>query len=522
MCTGPKHCARNAFWCGERCVLPAYVCDGQRDCERGEDEAPALCGPDPPCHAPDKLNCSNGRCIPAAACCRQPLCAQPACCHLYNLPRDDGFDIEYPALFEDRHAPDDYGFIQSTIYTVTACALIFMIAVVLLVSAICKMHMKRAALRAMAQPPPRAQLYQTHRFPPCYEASRLLEQARTVTSAHASPSGSPTRNAPATQPAEGAEAEGAAEGGEGRSGLARLGGIFSSRYRQVPTSCTEVEMTDVRCASLNTSPTRPRGRLDNYRSPTYCDLNTTDFYFTSPEAADCGRDLNYMATPIEFFRRRTLSRSPLDRFIEQIERPRPLTLQLGRFQLSIPRFGRRSSCDLNRRPDTPNVAEINIDDLDFVRLNGNSETYTLNGRTIRLLGADFENYPTVLGEDTGTRPPPYNEAMRYKLYGPPPEYLSRDCLNTPRAESNGNPVDTEAATNVEMPPRYEDLASGVDNNANVSAAASNGNDISVSNVADNGNSLSAVIDNLPAIDCDVNANDGATVGNNGNIVINNG
>lgn len=28
-------------------------------------------------------------------------------------------DVEFPAVFEDRQAPDDYGFIQSTIYTVT-------------------------------------------------------------------------------------------------------------------------------------------------------------------------------------------------------------------------------------------------------------------------------------------------------------------------------------------------------------------------------------------------------------------
>lgn len=28
-------------------------------------------------------------------------------------------EVEYPPLFDDRHAPDEYGFIQSTIYTVT-------------------------------------------------------------------------------------------------------------------------------------------------------------------------------------------------------------------------------------------------------------------------------------------------------------------------------------------------------------------------------------------------------------------
>lgn len=108
------------------------------------------------------------------------------------------------------------------------------------------------------------------------------------------------------------------------------------------------------------------------------------------------------------------------------------------------------------------MAEINIDDLDFVRLNSN-ETYTLNGRTIRLLGGNFENYPPL---SHGSHPPPYNEAMRYKLYGPPPEYLSRDRLN--RSSS----VDEEARSNIEMPPCYDEL-SGNNDNGN----GNNGNDV---------------------------------------------
>lgn len=244
--------------------------------------------------------------------------------------------------------------------------------------------------------------------------------------------------------------------------------------------------------------------------------------FYDPDITACGRDLNYMATPLEFYRRRTL-RSNLDRVLEQMNRPRPLTLQLGRFQLSIPRLGRRTSTE--RRPDTPNVAELNIDDLDFVRLNSN-ETYTLNGRTIRLLGADFENYP-VLNDSLSTtvRPPPYTEAMRYKLYGPPPEYLSRDALNN---ETNNEVTVTEeqARNNVEMPPCYDELASGGDNtNNNVATDVDNVAEINEASstrasVASNTNNatnndanvenISTVIDNLPAIDSDVNANETET------------
>lgn len=230
-----------------------------------------------------------------------------------------------------------------------------------------------------------------------------------------------------------------------------------------------------------------------------------------------------MATPVEFFRRRALRRNTLERVMDQLgERQRPFTLQLGRFQLSIPKFGRRASSE--RRPDTPNVAEINIDDLDFYRINSN-ETYTLNGRTIRLLGANFENYPVL--PDGSVRPPPYTEAMRYKLYGPPPEYLSRDGLNG--NVSTENNVDEEARNNIEMPPNYDELASGVDNannnvvtannvTSNVITGTSNTLLTQPSTSSYNGNveTLNSVIDNLPAIDSDVNANEEVTVNGNGN------
>lgn len=251
-----------------------------------------------------------------------------------------------------------------------------------------------------------------------------------------------------------------------------------------------------------------------------------------------------MATPIELMRNRN---SSIERVIDQLDRQR-LTLQLGRFQLSIPRFGRRNEAD--RRPDTPNVAEINIDDLDFVRMTSH-DTYTLNGRTIRLLGANFENYPLL---PDGTRPPPYNEAMRCKFFGPPPEYLSREGLNSR--------VDEEARNNVEMPPCYDELngengnnnnpvASGSGNNSNNNvetidsanidtvrdrsmATPSNNNtndapisnnnnnnsltntlEITVTNTegnesnsnCNNNQSISSIINNLPAIDSDINAND---------------
>ncbi|XP_022824244.1 uncharacterized protein LOC111354859 [Spodoptera litura] len=515
----PQFCRRGAFGCGSRCIAAQYVCDGRRDCERAEDEAVHMC---PPlgCARSDKLNCSSGRCISAGACCRAAagaLCPQPACCDEHpRYSRLEGYvDVEYPPLFEDRHAGDDYGFIQSTIYTVTACALIFMIAVVLLVSALCKMHMKRAALRSYAHADRATRHHYTMQYAQVqrHYTMQYAQVQRHYTMQYAQVQRHYTMQYaqcppvdPVPEPDTGAE--------RGSFGLARLSAIFSSRYRQVPTQ-SDVELTNVRSTSLNNSPTRNR-TLDNYRSPTFCDLNASEFYFTNPETGDFARDLNYMARPVDYMRRN--SNTTLERVIDQLDRQR-LTLQLGRFQLTIPRFGRRAETD--RRPDTPNVAEINIDDLDFVRMTSH-DTYTLNGRTIRLLGANFENYPVL---PDGTRPPPYNEAMRCKFFGPPPEYLSREGLNAR--------VDEEARTNVEMPPCYDDLGDGAsssnnngdsnlntvrdralaapsttENNDNVNNNAST-SQATVDNVDANMNvaSISSVINNLPAIDSDVNAND---------------
>ncbi|CAF4957028.1 unnamed protein product [Pieris macdunnoughi] len=504
-----SQCARGAFSCGARCVLPRYVCDGKPDCARGEDEALDICPP-LPCQRNDRLNCSTGRCIPEAACCHTAdvLCQQDSCCseHPRYARLDEGDEVLEYTRSEDRHTTDDLTFIQSTIYTVTACALIFMIAVVLLVSALCKMHMKRAALRGYAHAHRDTAHHYSARYPPRYESTRLLDL----------PALSPTRQQTQGEPESATSTPMCEVTNPVNSGfaLSRLGSMFCTRYSQVPTQ-GDVEMTDVRSSSLNNSPTR--NPPSDYRSP----IPSSELYYTNPDLRNLGRDLNYMATPIEFFRRRNLRRNTLDRVIDQLTHaPRPLTLQLGRFQLSIPRFNRREP-----RPDTPDIAEIDIDNLDFVRLNSN-DTYTLNGRTIRLLGADFENYPHL----DGNRPPPYNEAMRYKIYGPPPEYLSREGINR----------ENEATNNIEMPPCYDDVGQNGNNGnpgritgtstsnfAFCNGNNTNGNELTAGNVPStendsNGNvtnsqienvnnnipeTISSVIDNLPAIDSDFNAND---------------
>lgn len=503
----PAHCSPLGFVCSNGlCVLPAYVCDGFIDCD--DDETVATCGTDNPCRG--KRPCSKGRCIPHSWCCdnlKNSSCIRPDCCDEPDGLYGDYPDMEFSNIVEDnRHYNEDYGFIQTTIYTITACALIFMIAVVLLVSAICKMHIKRTTLRNYANAQQHFGLQCGHNnglprypgLPPhgCFEANRLLEPEYRVDATNGSPQRTNTsaNNTPTHRPnlvEEIPECEtqnNSTTGAEGHPvrptnfGFGRLANsIFNSRYSQVPQQCYEVEMTSVLNTPRSPNRTNQQFNVANYRSPTYCGVNNGEYYFANNDTACFGPDLNYMSArydQMDFYisegeRRRALRRANaveriLDRIgfntsyrvnamernfgadanrNETVEESHTVTLQLGRFQLNLPSFGRSRRADSvmsrlpvpNRRPDTPNVAEVNLDELDFVRLNSN-DTYTLNGRTIRLLGGNFENYPPVMGFSNQNMfvggivsPPPYSEAIGavpLKIYGPPPAYLSRENLTS--------------------------------------------------------------------------------------------
>lgn len=298
-------CARGGFTCGGLCVLAAFLCDGYKDCAQGEDEASSLCGETPPCRGPQSLNCTSGRCIPRAACCiDRRECRPHPCCkeHPKYIVGQNIFNMEYPAMFDNDNSLD-LGFMSTSI-TIGVCGLVFVLAVVVVVGAFFRMHLKRA----QAYVPPAPQVYQQ---PVC---------ARHV--------------------------------------------------------------------------------LLNDRS---------DFNF-DPSLEDVQP---YRSIPLR------------DDINPRIYAQRPLSLQVGRFQLNLPGIARRAG----QRPDTPNVVAFEMDTI--------SRTYQgENGHSILLGNMDD------VGNDIGLAPPTYEEAIATSG-GPPPEYLSRDDLN-------GN------STLNDLPPEYED------------------------------------------------------------------
>lgn len=140
-----KRCGERFFTCLlGNCIQQRFVCDGHPDCKHGEDEARVNCGLNP-CQG--KITC-EGRCIPMSWCC-QPyndmnctIKMRPSCCHQITKPY-----IEHdPGYVTDQQRFSDINFLQTTIYTVIGCAMVFMLIVTILVVAICRVHMKRSLL----------------------------------------------------------------------------------------------------------------------------------------------------------------------------------------------------------------------------------------------------------------------------------------------------------------------------------------------------------------------------------------
>lgn len=163
-----------------------------------------------------------------------------------------------------------------------------------------------------------------------------------------------------------------------------------------------------------------------------------------------------------------------------------------------------SQVEARRRPDTPNVLELSLEEMDLARSGNGNDTYTLNGRTIHLLGASFEERPDLysLGlqglyivdgivenlnrfVSCPVLPPPYSEvanAAPSKVLGPPPPYMSRENLTTQGEGSNENAQASTSGCNV-----ANTTISNVNNVATCSNAVDGDNDASCSSndVVDN-------------------------------------
>jgi hypothetical protein len=141
-------CSEPLFSCpsGE-CIGRIYLCDGKADCKDGSDESERQCGTwnRNPCEG--KLRCENGRCISKHWCCDKlvdrncTVRTTPKCCmQLQSLNLDVNQYSPQPQQYSDM------GFLQTTIYTVIGCAMVFMLIITIMVIAICRVHLKRTAI----------------------------------------------------------------------------------------------------------------------------------------------------------------------------------------------------------------------------------------------------------------------------------------------------------------------------------------------------------------------------------------
>lgn len=158
-------------------------------------------------------------------------------------------------------------------------------------------------------------------------------------------------------------------------------------------------------------------------------------------------------------RRRRFVSSMLGRLLGFGDRQHRPVEDVENVEVSVesPTVSNNDSQEERRRPDTPNVLELSLEELNMWRA-ATGDTYTLNGRTIQLLGANFEDRSDMyslslqglyivdgivenLNRFVGrpVSPPPYSEvanAAPSKILGPPPPYVSRENLT----EINGNIV----------------------------------------------------------------------------------
>lgn len=189
-----KACFEHSFICGNGyCIPKRYACDGHMDCPDGSDESKNNCGPDP---CEDKVLCDDGRCIPRTLCCDPamdiscqltyllPCCKQ----YLASIATEALFPPPKPgsALPPHRRYSGSVDYLQSSVYTVVSCVVVFIFVATIMVAAICRIHMRRSAMAMFPSHVSAAATTERHRFLPwCQHAHhagpRFASRPSTVT-----------------------------------------------------------------------------------------------------------------------------------------------------------------------------------------------------------------------------------------------------------------------------------------------------------------------------------------------------
>jgi len=138
------------------CIATRYRCDRHDDCPLGDDENPMFCGHEP---CKGKIVCPDldFRCIDPTEYCCDPN-TDPACTFMYpccepvmefSLSRNRAqyAKQQYDSVDEtnkDRR-DSELAYLHSTVYTIIGCAVAFLVIVLTLGLAICRLHIQRKA-----------------------------------------------------------------------------------------------------------------------------------------------------------------------------------------------------------------------------------------------------------------------------------------------------------------------------------------------------------------------------------------
>jgi len=138
------------------CISTRYRCDNRKDCPLGDDEKDVFCGYDP---CKGKLVCPelDNRCIdPQEYCCdpsNDPECKFTySCCEaLLEFSLGTRLTAQFAKQHEASGRQGELGSLRYTVYTVVGCAGAFLLIVLGLGLAICRLHLQRKTRAAVVR-----------------------------------------------------------------------------------------------------------------------------------------------------------------------------------------------------------------------------------------------------------------------------------------------------------------------------------------------------------------------------------